>query len=75
MKAQLRSIEDARPLSSGRGAGGGNKCGILPFVAKFETFLAKTESIFKNSERRSDLEKWYASLVAQMVASINRVAR
>jgi len=46
MQLQLKSIEEARaPRRS--------KCGILPFISNFEKFVETTESIFKNSERRS----------------------
>merc|ERR1719210_3122546 len=68
MEAQKRSIEEARAPRR-------NKCGILPFVSNFEKFTDTTESIFKSSERRSDLEKWYTSLVMEMVTSINRISR
>ena len=60
MEAQKRSIEEARAPRR-------NKCGILPFVSNFEKFSDTTETIFKSSERRSDLEKWYTSLVMEMV--------
>ena len=60
MEAQKRSIEEARAPRR-------NKCGILAFVSNFEKFSDTTETIFKSSERRSDLEKWYTSLVMEMV--------
>ena len=63
MEAQKRSIEEARAPRR-------NKCGILPFVSNFEKFSDTTETIFKSSERRSDLEKWYTSLVMEMVKKI-----
>ena len=68
MEAQKRSIEEARAPRR-------NKCGILPFVSNFEKFTDTTENIFKSSERRSDLEKWYTSLVMEMVTSITRISR
>jgi len=68
MEAQKRSIEEARAPRR-------NKCGILAFVSNFEKFSDTTETIFKSSERRSDLEKWYTSLVMEMVTSINRISR
>ena len=68
MEAQKKSIEEARAPRR-------NKCGILPFVSNFEKFTDTTESIFRNSERRSDLEKWHTSLVMEMVTSINRISR
>ncbi len=68
MEAQKRSIEEARAPRR-------NKCGILPFVNNFEKFVDTTESIFRSSDRRSDLEKWYTSLVMEMVNSIHRISR
>jgi len=68
MQAQLRSVEEGRPPKR-------QKCGILPFVSNFESFASATESIFKGSERRSDLEKWYATLVTAMVNSVARISR
>jgi len=68
MQLQLKSIEEARAPSRR------NKCGILPFIANFERFVATTESIFKSSERRVDLEKWYLILVTAMVTAIARIA-
>ena len=68
MEAQKRSIQEAKLPRR-------NKCGILPFVSNFEKFTDTTESIFRNSDRRSDLEKWYTSLVMEMVTSINRISR
>ena len=49
-----------------------NKCGILAFIANFERFVQTTELIFKSSERRVDLEKWYLILVTAMVTAIAR---
>ena len=67
MEAQKRSIEEARAPRR-------NKCGILPFVSNFEKFSDTTETIFKSSERRSDLEKWYTSLVMEMVSFLRSLA-
>ncbi|XP_043369724.1 exocyst complex component 1 isoform X9 [Dermochelys coriacea] len=39
------------------------KVGILTFVAEFEEFAALAESIFKNAERRGDLDKAYIKLI------------
>ena len=60
---QVKSVEDARAPRR-------QKCGILVFVSNLEAFVSTTEAIFRGSERRSDLEKWYQMLVAQMVATI-----
>ncbi|XP_044592959.1 exocyst complex component 1 [Cotesia glomerata] len=48
-----------------------NKCGILPYVANFGSFARITDKIFKNSDRKVDLEKSYTKLVATMFEAIN----
>merc|ERR1719510_947935 len=67
MQLQLRSIEEARAPSR-------NKCGIVPFIANFEHFVQTTEAIFRTSERRVDLEKWYGILVTEMITAIARIS-
>ena len=67
MQLQLRSIEEARAPSK-------SKCGILPFIANFERFVTTTEAIFRSSERRVDLEKWYGLLVTAMITAIARIS-
>ncbi|CAD1474758.1 unnamed protein product, partial [Heterotrigona itama] len=47
-----------------------NKCGILPYVENFGPFARTTEKIFKNSDRKVDLEKWYSKLVSTMFEAI-----
>ena len=47
-----------------------NKCGILPYVENFEPFARTAEKIFKNSDRKVDLEKWYTKLVSVMFEAI-----
>lgn len=47
-----------------------NKCGILPYVENFESFARTAEKIFKNSDRKVDLEKWYTKLVSTMFDAI-----
>lgn len=47
-----------------------NKCGILPYVENFEPFARITENIFKNSDRKVDLEKWYTKLIGTMFQAI-----
>ncbi len=68
MEAQRKSIADSRPPKR-------NKCGILPFVTNFEAFITTAESIFKNSERRVDLEKWYGKLLGAVSDSVSAIAR
>lgn len=56
MQLQLQSIKDARvPKRS--------KCGLLPYVENFEEFAKTAEAIFRKTERRNDLDKWYLKLV------------
>lgn len=49
-----------------------HKCGILPYVKNFEPFAKTAEKIFKNSERKVDLEKWYTKLICTMFEAISR---
>lgn len=56
MQAQLQSIKDSKPPKR-------SKCGLLPYVENFEEFANTAESIFKKTERRADLDKWYVQLV------------
>ncbi|XP_050098632.1 exocyst complex component 1 [Anopheles aquasalis] len=56
MQVQLQSVDEAKvPKRS--------KCGLLPYVENFEEFAVTAESIFKKTERRNDLDKWYIKLV------------
>ncbi|XP_062917457.1 exocyst complex component 1-like [Mobula hypostoma] len=50
------------------------KIGILPFVIGFEEFLTVAETIFKNAERRGDLDKAYHKLIATVFTSIKNIA-
>ncbi|XP_029188068.2 exocyst complex component 1-like isoform X2 [Acropora millepora] len=50
------------------------KCGILPFVTKFEEFAVISEGVFKNSERRADLDKAYHHLIRVVFANVERMA-
>lgn len=67
MLAHLKSIEEMKPNKK-------NKCGILPFVLNFEDFARTAQVIFKNTERRGDLDKWYLKLVTAMFDAIPRIA-
>lgn len=63
MQTQLQSVREARvPKRS--------KCGLLPYVENFEEFAMSAERIFKKSERRADLDKWYTQLVATIFEAI-----
>lgn len=47
-----------------------NKCGILSYVENFGPFARIAEKIFRNSDRKVDLEKWYTKLVGTMFEAI-----
>ena len=68
MQAQLRSIEDCKPPKK-------TKCGILHFVTNFHEFAQATEMIFQGSDRRTDIEKWYLTLVTSIIDHIPRIAK
>ena len=40
-----------------------SKVGILNFVTGFEEFAELAETIFRNAERRGDLDKAYSKLI------------
>ncbi|XP_050532723.1 exocyst complex component 1 isoform X2 [Daktulosphaira vitifoliae] len=63
MNAHLKSIQDIRIAKK-------SKCGILPFVANFEYFAKTAEQIFKETDRRTDLDKWYVKLISAMFDTI-----
>nr|XP_048704190.1 exocyst complex component 1 isoform X4 [Caretta caretta] len=50
-----------------------SKVGILTFVAEFEEFAALAESIFKNAERRGDLDKAYIKLIRSVFINADRI--
>lgn len=65
MQIQLQSIQEAKiPKRS--------KCGLLPYVENFEEFASTAEKIFKKSERRTDLDKWYVKIVETIFQYINQ---
>lgn len=67
MQLQLQSIQEAKiPKRS--------KCGLVCYVENFEEFATLTESIFRKSERRTDLDKWYIKLVEAIFQGINQLS-
>lgn len=67
MQLQLQSIEEAKvPKRS--------KCGLVCYVENFEEFATLTENIFRKSERRTDLDKWYVRLVEAIFQGINQLS-
>ncbi|CAK8673605.1 unnamed protein product [Clavelina lepadiformis] len=67
IKLKISAVEEAH-------VGKGKKYGILPFVQDFEDFVELAESIFRDSERRSDIDKAYKELTKAVLAAIDRVA-
>uniref|UniRef100_H2ZSP2 Exocyst complex component 1 n=1 Tax=Latimeria chalumnae TaxID=7897 RepID=H2ZSP2_LATCH len=51
-----------------------SKVGILPFVSGFEEFAELAESIFRNAERRGDLDKAYLKLIRAVFIYVEKVA-
>lgn len=67
MNSYVQAINDSRlPRKA--------KPGILAFVTDFEDFAAMAESIFGNSARRSDLEKWYVRMLNAVFDGIVRLS-
>ncbi|XP_050428979.1 exocyst complex component 1 [Adelges cooleyi] len=67
MHAHLKSIQDVRFAKK-------SKCGILPFVANFEYFAKTAEQIFRETDRRADLDKWYVKLISTVFETIHSVS-
>jgi hypothetical protein len=69
MLSQQSAIEEAKAPKR-------PKCGVLPFIKRFETFAKQAENIFKNAvQRRADIDRWYTLLVRSMFEAINRIAK
>lgn len=64
---QIKSIEETKVSKK-------SKCGIIPFVQNFEEFAKQAEVIFKGSDRRADLNRWYIKLVHAMFETIGKIA-
>ncbi|ELT89930.1 hypothetical protein CAPTEDRAFT_229168 [Capitella teleta] len=67
IQTQIGSIQESRLSKK-------SKVGIIPFVHSFEDFAHQAENIFKNTSRRTDLDKAYARLVSTIFSEINRLA-
>lgn len=51
------------------------KCGVFSFISKFESLAKQIELIFKAAgTRRTDIDRWYGSLVRSIFDSIDRLA-
>lgn len=53
---QIRQMEEVKISKK-------SKVGILAFVVGFEDFAELAETIFRNAERRGDLDKAYVKLI------------
>nr|WRK57678.1 exocyst complex component 1 [Epinephelus lanceolatus] len=51
-----------------------SKVGILQFVTGFEEFAELAETIFRNAERRGDLDKAYVKLIRAVFMNVEKVA-
>ncbi|KAG7263226.1 hypothetical protein CRUP_036232 [Coryphaenoides rupestris] len=51
-----------------------SKVGILTFVTCFEEFAELAETIFRNAERRGDLDKAYVKLIRAVFMNVEKVA-
>uniref|UniRef100_A0A672RNX6 Exocyst complex component 1 n=1 Tax=Sinocyclocheilus grahami TaxID=75366 RepID=A0A672RNX6_SINGR len=56
ISGQIRQMEEVKISKK-------SKVGILPFVTGFEEFAKLAEAIFRNAERRGDLDKAYIKLM------------
>lgn len=69
MNSQLNEIEQAKITKK-------PKCGIFPFLKRFQVFAEQAESIYKTSgARRTDIDKWYKILIAKMFEQITNLAK
>ncbi|KAL1022601.1 hypothetical protein UPYG_G00029750 [Umbra pygmaea] len=64
---QVRQMEEVKISKK-------SKVGILPFVTGFEEFAELAETIFRNAERRGDLDKAYAKLIKAVFTNVEKVA-
>ncbi|XP_039606814.1 exocyst complex component 1 isoform X2 [Polypterus senegalus] len=67
ISAQIRQMEEVKISKK-------SKVGILPFVTGFEEFAELAETIFRNSERRGDLDKAYVKLIRAVYLNVEKVA-
>ncbi|XP_035379890.1 exocyst complex component 1 isoform X2 [Electrophorus electricus] len=67
ISGQIRQMEEVKISKK-------SKVGILPFVTGFEEFAELAETIFRNAERRGDLDKAYAKLIQAVFQNVEKVA-
>ncbi|XP_051954086.1 exocyst complex component 1-like isoform X3 [Xyrauchen texanus] len=67
ISGQIRQMEEVKISKK-------SKVGILPFVTGFEEFAKLAEAIFRNAERRGDLDKAYIKLIKAVFNNVEKVA-
>uniref|UniRef100_A0AAR2K8F4 Exocyst complex component 1 n=1 Tax=Pygocentrus nattereri TaxID=42514 RepID=A0AAR2K8F4_PYGNA len=67
ISGQIKQMEDVKISKK-------SKVGILPFVTSFEEFAELAETIFRNAERRGDLDKAYIKLIRAVFMNVEKVA-
>ncbi|KAG7488858.1 hypothetical protein MATL_G00038950 [Megalops atlanticus] len=67
ISSQIRQMEEVKISKK-------SKVGILPFVTGFEEFAELAETIFRNAERRGDLDKAYVKLIRAVYMNVEKVA-
>ncbi|KAM8874195.1 exocyst complex component 1 isoform 1-T1 [Spinachia spinachia] len=67
ISAQIRQMEEVKISKK-------SKVGILLFVTGFEEFAELAETIFRNAERRGDLDKAYVKLIRAVFTNVEKVA-
>ncbi|XP_034169403.1 exocyst complex component 1 isoform X6 [Pangasianodon hypophthalmus] len=67
ISGQIRQMEEVKISKK-------SKVGILSFVTVFEEFAELAETIFRNAERRGDLDKAYVKLIRAVFINVEKVA-
>ncbi|KAM4548693.1 exocyst complex component 1 isoform 2-T4 [Odontesthes bonariensis] len=67
ISGQIRQMEEVKISKK-------SKVGILSFVTGFEEFAELAETIFRNAERRGDLDKAYVKLIRAVFTNVEKVA-
>ncbi|KAM9849372.1 exocyst complex component 1 isoform 2-T2 [Aulostomus maculatus] len=67
ISGQIRQMEEVKISKK-------TKVGILLFVTGFEEFAELAETIFRNAERRGDLDKAYVKLIRAVFMNVEKVA-
>ncbi|XP_063057425.1 exocyst complex component 1 isoform X2 [Engraulis encrasicolus] len=67
IQGQIRAMEEVKISKK-------SKVGILAFVTSFEEFAELAETIFRNAERRGDLDKAYSKLIRAVFFNVEKVA-